>query len=307
MKWQRIHLQMVFRFLVASVHFKHFNLYKFFLFFFYKKMERGFDSCVVFDFDQTLTQKHFYNTVYSRYNQQTGHVQSIRKTIISDQSTIIGIFGGEDRLRFICQFLNQIKDKADVMVSTHGFIEDIVEIFDNLGQWGYNISSQIFKLIHGRLIRNQQNSEVFDPRTRQALQKESPSYRKDSFIREQSKVYTRCVVFIDDDEPKNYYHKLVDLTNVFTITMKDEKGIDKYDVKEIYKVLKDRGGVTFAKIPYPSSGLREARDNFILSFLSSCVSCNTKKGAYLCGGCYKTMYCGVACQTNHWESHVCKK
>ena len=276
-------------------------------------MELGTDSCVVFDIDQTLTENHFYDTVYSQFNQQSGKMKQIRPTLISNRDFIVKtIFGGEERLQFLSRFLNQIREKADIMISTHGYINDIVEVLDNLGEWGYNINSRSFKLIHGRLYVRGMIFEVLDPKTRQNLQKESTEYKKDAFIREQSKNYARCLIFIDDDEPKRYYRQLEDLKNVFTIQTQSKRGIKEYEVKAIYRIFKQNGKKFDEKLEYPSSGLKKARMDFVLQnkvmdFLSSCVSCNDKAGAYICGGCKKTMYCGKACQENHWEMHKCQK
>lgn len=276
-------------------------------------MEAGTDSCVVFDFDQTLTEKHFYKILYSQTNQHSGKMKEIRKTLISDRDFIVKtVFGGEERMQFLSRFLNQIQERADIMISTHGYIDDIVEVFDKLGEWGYNISSRSFKLIHGQLYVKGGIFEVFDPRKRQNLQKASVAYRKDTFIREQSKNYARCLIFIDDDEPKSYYGRLTDLKNVFTIETQSKNGIKEYEVKAIYRIFKQNGKKFEDKLEYPSSGLKKARNDFVLQnrvlfFLSSCVSCNDKAGAYVCGGCKKTMYCGEACQENHWERHDCQK
>jgi hypothetical protein len=187
-------------------------------------------SIIVFDFDYTLSSAHMYHLIGG------GHIinwhQPLKREEILDNRDYIAkiIFGGEDRLKMIDEFLKKETSKAcQIAISSNNYLMHIKRALEKVDLLKY------FTWIHGRdsLYR----SCALNLKTNAFFNEVG---KKHDFILAFLEPKYGCIVFIDDEMLDVYHLTLSWKKNIRLLNMrKGQKGIDQNDLDRIEDALKE--------------------------------------------------------------------
>ena len=148
------------------------------------------------------------------------------------------------------------------------------------------------KLSEGVLIVSQEESKMYEEDEEQELKKEQMEHKEEKLRMDQK---------TKDKEHKNEGKMKEDKINVDDKIdkedkiNKEDKEEDKINEEERIDEQKDRGLVhPLLKLV---SKLRKA-----MTIAAACLECSKEVRSY-CQGCLVAVYCGAACQVQHWQEH----
>ena len=148
------------------------------------------------------------------------------------------------------------------------------------------------KLSEGVLIVSQEESKMYEEDEEQELKKEQMEHKEEKLRMDQK---------TKDKEHKNEGKMKEDKINVDDKIdkedkiNKEDKEEDKINEEERIDEQKDRGLVH--PLHKLVSKLRKA-----MTIAAACLECSKEVRSY-CQGCLVAVYCGAACQVQHWQEH----
>lgn len=186
-------------------------------------------TAVVFDFDQTLTKNHLFYELYT--TKRSPEFARLKPSVLlSNYDFIVNhIFGGADRIKNLTRTFKSLG--VTLMISSHGFIKDIVASLKFLQDNGFELSPEMFEFIHGKvrstgLSYQKSPFGIFIPKTNANVPFDGDKFVfLNNFVRGQ---YDKCIVFLDDDGEK-YFKRLKETQyeNYHIIPVPKQGGLDE--------------------------------------------------------------------------------